>query len=582
LTLLFSLLFSAEPDVNYHIQDNLEDFYIKKITEWNSKQNKSTQPELIKQRVLTANKIIKLLKYKYTISPVKLPPKYTNPKMFVDAIKSITIATEHINKLQAQYKTLLQRKEISKEKLKTVEDTQIELSQLLYAFYHLKLLNINSEIDTYKEHIADIRAVLIKNYHLYKVPLEVLQKDVKEYVSSIENREIDIDRLMIKVDSEAIEKDEESKYFPKIKELKVKNNLERKELLLSLLQLSLGYAQLNESTQAYEALKQTKNIVSSIEPSETTIDIRVMETLLNEIFGISKATLGNTVSTINITTDIVKDWFYEPVFETNNTQISPISIIKILIFFIVGISIASFYRSRILTIKKRWPNASLQSVKFLSNFGFYFIVVITIIITINMIGFDLSSLSLIAGALSIGIGFGLQTIVSNLISGIILIFERSIRIGDRIELSDTIKGTVTDIRIRSTTLKTFDNIEVIIPNSSFMQNNVINWTLEDKIKRISIPFGVAYGTNVSDVENAVLGDLEKSDLIYVRNNPEYIPELRMTAMNSSSVDFILVLWIDYSTKDTMHFNHHFMRMIYNSLYTHKIEIPFPQLDLHMK
>ena len=204
-------------------------------------------------------------------------------------------------------------------------------------------------------------------------------------------------------------------------------------------------------------------------------------------------------------------------------------------------------------------------------------------IAISSLGIDMSSISLIAGALSIGIGFGLQTVVSNLIAGIILMFERTIRIGDAVEINDLIHGVVTDMRIRSTTVRTFDNIDVVVPNSYFIQNNVINWTMEDKTRRLHIPFSVAYETEVQDVRKAILDALEKSSLHFIRNNNDRAPTIRMTMMNSSSVDFELLAWIEWDGKlKNGTLKSEFLILIYNALRANNIKIPFPQLDLYVK
>ncbi len=107
----------------------------------------------------------------------------------------------------------------------------------------------------------------------------------------------------------------------------------------------------------------------------------------------------------------------------------------------------------------------------------------------------MAPIALVAGALSVGIGFGLQNIISNFVSGIILMLERSIKIGDYIEIDDNTRGKVTDIKMRSITVNTNSNIDITIPNQSLVENQVTNWSMHDKIKRFEIPFGVAYGTS---------------------------------------------------------------------------------------
>lgn len=308
------------------------------------------------------------------------------------------------------------------------------------------------------------------------------------------------------------------------------------------------------------------------------------------IKNLAKKHLGNTKlflsNSIYQSQDILKQiWGYitSPIFVYNEQAITLFSLIKAILLIVFGFVIGVIYKKWLANIAKKWPNMSQMSLKLSSNVGFYIIVIITFMIAMSSLGIDMSSISLIAGALSIGIGFGLQTVVSNLIAGVILMFERTIRIGDIIEINDLLKGTVTDIRIRSTTIKTFDNIDIVVPNSSFIQNNVINWTLEDPSRRLHVPFGVAYGTKIEKVKEVVLEELKNSDLKYVKDNEDKKPEIRLENMNTSSVDLELLVWIKANDKiQPNSLKSDFLILIYNALYKHDIEIPFPQLDLHIK
>jgi len=220
----------------------------------------------------------------------------------------------------------------------------------------------------------------------------------------------------------------------------------------------------------------------------------------------------------------------------------------------------------------------------LANIGYYLIVVIAFFIALNALGLKLSSLALVAGALSVGIGFGLQNIVSNFVSGLILMFERSIKIGDYIQLNENnLSGHVTDIRMRSTTINTNDNIDIVVPNQEFIQHDVINWTKNDKIRRYEIPFGVKYGTDAEKVVGVILKAVNQSKYSDIYINGEKHTRVLMTGMGDSSVDFILQLWIKGNEilfpKRT---NSRFLMLIYKTLNENDIEIPFPQRDLHIR
>ncbi len=219
----------------------------------------------------------------------------------------------------------------------------------------------------------------------------------------------------------------------------------------------------------------------------------------------------------------------------------------------------------------------------LINLGHYFIFIITFFIALNVLGIDLSSIALVAGALSVGIGFGLQNIISNFVSGIILMIERSIKIGDYLEIDDNTRGRVTDIKMRSITVNTNSNIDITIPNQSLIENRVINWSMNDKIKRFEIPFGVAYGVSPDEVIEIVLKAVEELDYKSIFTSKSRYTKVIMTGMGDSSINFELFVWIAgkdiYYPKSVMS---KFYILIYNALNRHGIEIPFPQQDIHIR
>jgi small-conductance mechanosensitive channel len=188
---------------------------------------------------------------------------------------------------------------------------------------------------------------------------------------------------------------------------------------------------------------------------------------------------------------------------------------------------------------------------------------------------DLSSFGLLAGALGVGIGFGLQGIVANFIAGIVLAFERPIQVGDEIELPATM-GIVTSIGVRSTTVRTYDGSEVIIPNSDLITKDVINWTLSDRKKRRDIYIGVAYGTD----PDVVLELIKRvaSEHPNVLNIPA--PWALFDGFGDNSLNFRIRVW---TTMDTgMTTKSEVTVAIYDALREAGISIPFPQRDLHIK
>ncbi|OQX78789.1 MAG: hypothetical protein B6D61_04710 [Bacteroidetes bacterium 4484_249] len=205
----------------------------------------------------------------------------------------------------------------------------------------------------------------------------------------------------------------------------------------------------------------------------------------------------------------------------------------------------------------------------------YFIVGWGIYVALEAAGLDLSSFSLLAGALGVGIGFGLQNIVANFISGLILAFERPIQNGDTIEVG-TLMGDVKNIGVRASTIRTFDGSEVIVPNSNLITHEVVNWTLSDRKRRRDIPVSVAYGSNPREV--LALIDKIATDHPAVLKNPK--PWATFEGFGESSLNFKVRFWVSFDIGLTV--KSEVAMGIYDALQEAGIEIPFPQQDLHIK
>lgn len=283
---------------------------------------------------------------------------------------------------------------------------------------------------------------------------------------------------------------------------------------------------------------------------------------------------------------IMTTWEYinKPLFSTEDAPISIFKIIMTMIIVVLGFVIAGFYQRKINALTLHQRTLTQYTRTMLANLGYYIIIVFALFVALDVLGLKLSSLALVAGALSVGIGFGLKNIVSNFVSGLILMFERSIKIGDYVQLTENnLQGHVTDIRMRSTTINTNDNIDIIVPNQDFIQHNVINWTMNDKIRRFEVPFSVKYGTDAEKVIGVILKAVNQSGFNDIYSSGERHTRVLMTGMGDSSVDFELQVWIKgnnilFPPRTVSRF----LILIYQALNQNGIEIPFPQRDLHIR
>lgn len=206
----------------------------------------------------------------------------------------------------------------------------------------------------------------------------------------------------------------------------------------------------------------------------------------------------------------------------------------------------------------------------------YAIVLVGILLALATLGFKLTNLTIIASALSVGIGFGLQTIVNNFVCGLILLFERPVKVGDIIQLGEQ-WATIRNIGLRATTIQTFDQSDIVVPNSDLITNQVTNWTLADRNMRLILSLGVAYGSDIP----LVLKTLEECtrDNPRIRSNPA--PSIFFMGFGESSLDFQLRVWINdinYMNVVRSELNQEIDRR-FREL---GIEIPFPQRDLHLR
>ena len=202
--------------------------------------------------------------------------------------------------------------------------------------------------------------------------------------------------------------------------------------------------------------------------------------------------------------------------------------------------------------------------------------ILAIFSAISVIGLDLSKLAIIAGALSVGIGFGLQSIVNNFVSGLILLFERPVKVGDWV-ITSAGEGFIKNISVRSTEIETFDRASIIVPNSELISSSVTNWTHKDKSGRVIIPVGVAYSSDAKKVRDILLA-LTKSHSKILKN-PE--PIVYFSDFGGSSLDLELRFFIRNIAESPLIKND--LRFdILEAFRDNNIEIPFPQSDITIK
>lgn len=265
-----------------------------------------------------------------------------------------------------------------------------------------------------------------------------------------------------------------------------------------------------------------------------------------------------------------------PLFYINQKPISLTSIIVgiiiLLIFYFISRGLRKLIKNKIFPKYKLDEGIQLAILRILH----YLVIGLGIILGVQFIGLNLTSLAVVFGLLSVGIGFGLQNIAANFVSGLIILFERPIKIGDRITVGEVL-GDVENISLRATHIRTIDNVSIIVPNSEFISSRVINWSHRDPKIRLHVPVGVAYGSDIHLVIRLLLE--------VVQNHPEVLktPETKVwfKEFGNSSLNFELLAWIP-DPKRRPDVISDLNIKIDDTFRKNNITIPFPQRDLHIR
>lgn len=303
----------------------------------------------------------------------------------------------------------------------------------------------------------------------------------------------------------------------------------------------------------------------------------IIEILLRLFLVIGGLSIGFKLAGINISPIYYfSKLLFHPFIIIGSSQVSIISIL-VLIFIIWGSVFLSGYIRKILS-SDIYPRAELDvGIKsIIDTFLKYFIIAIGVVIGLQINGINLSVFATLGGGLMVGIGFGLQNIANNFISGIVILLERPIKVGDYIEVGG-IGGNVLSISARSTSVRTRENIIVIVPNSKFISENVVNWSHSDPRVRIKIQIGISYKSDPETTKKVLL-NLADNHPAVIKSPP---PNVRLKEYGDSSINMVLEVWIEDAIKKS-EVESDINYQIYKEFAAHGIAIPFPQMDLHIK
>jgi small-conductance mechanosensitive channel len=282
---------------------------------------------------------------------------------------------------------------------------------------------------------------------------------------------------------------------------------------------------------------------------------------------------------------ILPQWLTEPFLTVGQTHISVARLIAIGVIIVLAWWVAKQTEHWLQRLADRLadenePGSGAGAYAF-SRVARYLVWLLATVIGLTSLGFDLTSLAILGGAIGVGLGIGLQGFFGNLLSGLVILFERSVKVGDFIDLQSGVMGRVAEISMRYTRITTNDSVDIFVPNSELTGGRVINWSYGHSYRRVHVPFGVAYGTDKEKVREA--GIAAAKDIEGTIFGPGRDPEVWLVGFGDSSLNFELIVWVSRNLLvSPSRTQGKYLWALETELAARGLEIPFPQRDLHLK
>jgi small-conductance mechanosensitive channel len=278
-------------------------------------------------------------------------------------------------------------------------------------------------------------------------------------------------------------------------------------------------------------------------------------------------------------------WLTDPLFSIGQTPVSLARLLALAIIVVMAWWLASQLERGMRRLSDRLADpdepGSTAGVYAFSRVARYLVWVLATVIGLTWLGFDLTSLAILGGAIGVGLGIGLQGFFGNLFSGLVILFERSVKVGDFVDLQSGVMGRVSEISMRYTRITTNDSVDIFVPNGELTGGRVINWSYGHNFRRIHVPFGVAYGSDKEQVREAGIAAVKQVEGTIF--GPGRDPEVWLVGFGDSSLDFELVVWVSSSLLvSPSRTQAKYLWTLETELARRGLEIPFPQRDLHLR
>ncbi len=300
-------------------------------------------------------------------------------------------------------------------------------------------------------------------------------------------------------------------------------------------------------------------------------------------FAISRSARIRTWSALHWTgmKEQVLTIIYYPLFSIGTSTVSMSIILKVIFLLFSGIAFLRLLRRTIARLLEKKLGMSVGAINSITTLGYYISLIIGTFIILSAAGLDLSQLSIIFGALGVGIGFGLQTITNNFFSGIILLTEQTVKVGDYVHLGEGLVGKVKKMAIRATIVRTVEGEDVIVPNSDFISTRVNTWTYGDDWRRLNIPFGVSYDSDPDEIVQ--LAEAAAREVDITKEDFMHPLHIFFEGFGDNSLNFSIRAWCRMTNlKAPSGLKSDYYFALFRKFKEAGISIPYPQRDLHLQ
>jgi small-conductance mechanosensitive channel len=275
--------------------------------------------------------------------------------------------------------------------------------------------------------------------------------------------------------------------------------------------------------------------------------------------------------------------FSEPMFSVGGSQISLARLAAVAFAMVLAWWIARMAERALRRFgARRTDQLSGSAAYALGRITRYVLLGVGLLIALSLAGINFASVAVVGGALGLGVGIGLQPLFANFVSGIVLLLDRTLKVGDFVDLQSGVRGRVVEIAMRYTRVSTNDSVDVLVPNAEFVNGRVTNWTFDDRRRRLHIPFNVAYGSDKNLVREAGVAAATRIEGVLLHER-ERDPDVWLVGFGDNALNFELVVWVDWHlSASPSRTQAQLLWALEDELSARGLVVPFPQRDLHVQ